>query len=64
MPNVTAATTAHGRPGGIPCVPARSARRSVDVSITPAIVTAPPSSTIALGRSARIAIDSATPTSA
>ena len=43
-PNRTVDTTAHGNPGGIRAVPARSRRRSAEVSTAPEIVTTTPAS--------------------
>ena len=42
MPNVTVETSAHGTPRATPRRPARSSRRSVETSATPATVTSAP----------------------
>ena len=64
MPNSTAETTAHGSPGGLVWVPARSLARSVEVSITPITVITPPTIAAGPGRSPSTTTASVTPTTA
>ncbi len=64
MPNSTAETIAHGSPGGLVWVPARSLARSVEVSITPITVITPPTIAAGPGRSPSTTTASVTPTTA